>query len=125
MNFLNFKDFSKTFLNFSKFILDLFGFLKTKKSSFYRVLTWQMMRRRSDMSPRGARVCTLVCATVISGLSIQPIIYTLLIYPFECIYFCHVRLYFYLFYSCDVARSESFDRHKVMRFNLNPSFSLE
>ena len=53
MNFLIFMDFSRIFLNFPEFILDLFGFFKIKKSSFYRVLTWQVMWRQSDVLPCG------------------------------------------------------------------------
>ena len=34
MNFLIFRNFSRIFINFSEFILDLFRFLKMKKISF-------------------------------------------------------------------------------------------
>ena len=34
MNFLTFKDFSRIFLNSSKFISDFFGFVKSKKIKF-------------------------------------------------------------------------------------------
>ena len=81
MNFLVFKDFSRIFLDF---ILDLVGFLKIKKSSYYRALTW----RQNEVSPRGdvymchvSHVCVgmCMCASVcvrarsrgISGLSIH------------------------------------------------------
>ena len=43
MNFLILMSFSRNFLNFYKFILDLFGFLKIIKS-FYCELTWLLTR---------------------------------------------------------------------------------
>ena len=81
MNLLIFRD-------FSKFILDLFRFLKiNKKLSFYRSLKWQLTRRHNDASPCDdvytchvahnvhtcmcAHICARVYMSVISGLSIH------------------------------------------------------
>ena len=67
MNFLILRNFSKSFLNFSKFILYLFGF----KKKHYRALMWQLTQRQSDVSPCGdvytchvVHVCVYGCACV-------------------------------------------------------------
>ena len=68
MNFLIFRNVCRIFMNFSKFILALFGFVKIKKIEFYRSLTWQLSWWQNGVLPRGdvythqvVHVCTQVC----------------------------------------------------------------
>ena len=126
IKFIIFKDFFGIFLNFSDFILDLFGFLKIKKSRFYRALTWQLKRWRSDMSPRGdrstghvAHMCVRVCARAhakCNQCDKHPLrifanpLYVLYLYTHQIVFIFVMWDYlsFYIF-AGDVARQESFD----------------
>ena len=129
MKFLIFRDFCRIFPNFSKIILNLFGFKKNKKNGFSCALTWQLTWWVHRVSPCRAHACTRervlthmcarVCAHVRShGICGISILFRIYANPLNTHSFC-IRfspqilsfgtIFLFIFIAGDVAQSGAFN----------------